>query len=161
MNEFSKEFLFTDQVINILWLANNGQYVSEILTPDGLCFTFNGVFVEDLLNMNLTSNDFHYEMAYIYYAVLTSTLHPPKSLPRRISTSLSGLEIIFAIGEFWFPKIFRKYGSSLSFYIHNPFELPSINSKMLNIDVNQNTKVFIDAELNTIDDSLVNYSPNE
>lgn len=142
-------------------MEKNEQYISEIFTPDGLCYTFNIAFVNDLLNVNLTSNDFHYELFFISYYKNSNGSVFPQTLPRKITTSLTGFSVYYSYLKFTLGRVFRKYGYSNSFYIHDPFELPSQNSKNFLMDAHTESKIFVDAELNTIDDSLVNYKPKE
>ena len=159
MNEFSKEFLKSASELNVFWMEDQKQYVSEILTSEGLCLTFNIAFAKDLLHLKMASNDFHYQLFHLKYFSDSKDLVPPQSLPRKISSSFSGLQMKIDILKMIFDEIFERNPHSLMLFIHNPYELPSINSKMFNLDDSRRTKITIDAELNTIDDSLVVYTP--
>ncbi|CAG9808827.1 unnamed protein product [Chironomus riparius] len=161
INEFSKEFLKSASELNVFWMEDQKQYVSEILTSEGLCLTFNIAFSKDLLQLKRTSNDFHCQLFHLKYFSDSSDLVPPKTLPRKISSSFSGLQMKFDVIKMLFDDIFERNPHSLVFYIHDPYELPSSNSKMFNLDATQRTKITIDAELNTIDDSIVDYTPIE
>jgi hypothetical protein len=141
-------------------MKDNRQYVSEILTSEGLCFTFNIAFAHDLLNINSTSNDFHYQLFHLRFISIPEGLVAPQSLPRKISSSFTGLHIKFEVITMFY-DIFEKNPHGLKFFIHDPFELPSMHSKIFNIDVYQKTQITIDAELNTNDDSIIDYQPKE
>ena len=68
--------------------------MSEVLTEWGLCFTFNIAFSRDLLNLNSTSSDFHYQHPHRGF-VTNLIQRPPKILPKRIATVKSGLWVGF------------------------------------------------------------------
>lgn len=143
-------------------MKDNKQFISEILTHFGLCYTFNVAYVDDVLHMNSTSNDFHYD----YYdlddeLVVEYKFVRPKSLPRKITSSFTGLQIYFSTLNIFYHEIFERNPNVHVIYIHDPFELPSMDSKMLNINNNQIISLVFDADLNTIDDSLVHYKPEE
>ena len=44
---------------------------------------------------------------------------------------------------------------------HDPFELPSRYSKVLKYAFKQQTKILVDPQLNSIDESLIEYDPTE
>lgn len=161
MNEFKKEFLDMDFTLYVKWMEDHKQYVSEILTSEGLCFTFNIAFANDLLRLKNTSNDFHYQLFHLKYSSGSKDLIPPKSLPRKIASSFTGLKIKFDALMMFFDEVYEKNPHGLLIYIHDPYELPSMNSKIYTMNVRQRTQIIIDAELNTIDDSVVDYKPQE
>lgn len=45
--------------------------------------------------------------------------------------------------------------------IHNPYELPSKNSKMFRFFPDIQSRVSIDAQINAIDETLLGYEPAE
>ena len=159
MNEFKKEFLDSDLILNMMWIEDERQFVSEILTSEGLCLTFNIAFANDLLNLKNTSNDFHYQL--INLRSDSKDLVLPQFLPRKIASSFTGLQIKFNVIAMFFTEIYEKNPHGFLCFIHDPFELPSMNSKFITADVRQRTHITIAAELNTIEDSVENYKPGE
>ncbi|KAL7019577.1 hypothetical protein ACKWTF_011168 [Chironomus riparius] len=160
MNEFKKEFLDMEQTLNILWMEDERQYVSEILTTEGLCFTFNNAFANDLLNLNNTSNDFHYQLFHLRSD--SKDYVPPPILPRKIASSFPGLRLKFDVLAMFLKEIYEKNPHGLLCFIHDPYELPSMNSKILNADFRQRTHITINAEMNSIEDSVEkDYGPAE
>lgn len=67
INEFNKEFInkeFTGEPYehyNFEWIGYERPLISEILTENGLCFSFNLAQSDEVLNKNATADDFHYE----------------------------------------------------------------------------------------------------
>ena len=138
------------------WINQDQQYITEIITQWGLCFTYNIAFSHDLLNINSTSDDFH----YVYFPRWFSedVNMEVKNFPESISTSKAGLRAGF------YPDL-NKLGdftkAQYTVIFHDPFELPSENSKVIKLNINYQTNVLIVPQLNSIDESLVEYEPSE
>lgn len=161
INKFDKEFFHSEELLDIKWMEDHKQFVSEILTPKGLCLTFNLAFANQVLNINSTSNDFHYQLIHLFYKTVPKDLFPPKSLPRKISSSFAGLYIKIDMLYMFFNELYEENPHGFTVFIHDPFELPSMNSKIYNINIGQRNKILIDAKLNTIDNSLIHLKPDK
>jgi hypothetical protein len=148
-NEFYKQLA----PANFYWIQYN-QFVSEVITPYGLCMTFNLPKAEDMLNTNSTSDDFHYTHFYPYHfdhKVNTS------ELPRKTSTALSGL--YFTVSNFDQENIVESDFDGLLCFVHDPFELPARSSAKFVAKSFQALEIDINPQIHLIDDSLVGYSP--
>ena len=164
MNQFQKEFVPGTWSIRFYLIYEQQDYISEIITPWGLCQTFNIAFSYDLLNLNTTSNDFHYEDANIYKRRKRyQHAHPPDELPRKVSTSKAGLWVGFGNKEEDEERLELIHNNFDGYVVlfHDPFELPSKNSKTVNFNKQLQTKVLIDGQIMTIDESLYDYEPAE
>jgi hypothetical protein len=150
-NEFQKQLYSA----YFYWISI-GEFVSEIITPYGLCFTFNFPKVEDFLNTNSTSNDFHFSN---FHTVHFDPTIKNISLPRKISTSINGLYFLLSFP--YHKKIIESDIDGLLFFVHDPFELPVKSTPKFNAKSFQPLEIKIDPEINTIDDSLLSYSPEE
>jgi hypothetical protein len=81
------------------WLNKYSVLFSLIMTRWGLCFNFNMIAVNELLNVNETSRDFHYEANIKNHAYLASldsnTLDSNETFPWRATNSHRSLIISF------------------------------------------------------------------
>ncbi|KAL7013165.1 hypothetical protein ACKWTF_015227 [Chironomus riparius] len=147
MNQFQKEFDPDTSSIVFYLIYEPQEYVTEVITQWGLCRTFNSAFSHDLLNFNITSKDFHYEEANIYKRLKRfKHAHPSDELPRKVSTSKAGLWVGFGNNEEneeSLELIHNDFDGYLVIF-HDPFELPSKNSKTVNFNKQLQTKVLID-----------------
>ena len=132
--------------------------MSEIITPWGLCFTFNIAYNYDLLNLNITSNDFHYLNSQREISENLNARPPNK--PRKISTSKAGLWVGFGAKAFS-KDVIKNDFNGFKVLHHDPFELPTKKSKIMNFNLNLQTSVLIDPEINSIDEALLGYGPEE
>jgi len=165
-NMFTKEFFPGSLSIVFHWIDEYIGYCSEIITPWGLCFTYNIGFSHDLLNINLTSDDFHYEIASKREVPVRNQRwfefdNPPKDLPQMISSSKVGLWVGFDLTKSDINKINNNTFQRYTILLHDPLELPSANSKILHLNVKYQTTIWIDPQQNSIDESLVEYEPAE
>lgn len=144
------------------WIENEQHYISEILTQWGLCITFNIAFSHDLMKLNSTSCDFHYHNT-IRNIGPKNYWHdpPPTELPKNISTSKAGLWVGLIREKVKNKEFIGRKFDGYTVLFHNPFEIPSKNSKVINFNPNLQTKVLIRPQMNMIDQSLVGYEPNE
>lgn len=153
LNEFEKEFKIQFAYFN--W-GSSEDLISEIITPYGLCITFNMAMADDFINLNLTSDDFHIKL----FPSNDYQVNEPEYIPRKISNSILGLYIVIYIETRFLEKtdIDR---DDLMMILHDPFELPfSSQSKfLLGSFLSSEFKIY--PEFYTIDDSLINYSPAE
>lgn len=158
-NEFFKEFSLRFDSLIFYLAQQNQEYVAEIITQWGLCFTYNIAFSHDLLYINKTSDDFHYIYGYKMFDKYNLVREEPKFYPQKISSSQAGLWVGF-YEEKNRPLIVVSndfHGYVVLF--HDPYELPSRNSKILKFNTQIQTKVFINPQLNSIDESLLDYEP--
>lgn len=163
MNEFYKEFLDKSLVV-FIWITQIEKYISEIITPWGLCYTFNIGFNHDVLNLNSTSDDFHYKHFHQPQNMKQFRMPAPKILPKKMSTSRAGLWVGFTEEEKMLKEIkeFSDYiFDGYLLLIHNPYELPSKRSEIIKYNPKFQAKVFINTKLNAIDESLFEYEPHE
>lgn len=152
INEFHKEF---DSIfISFYWL-NQQDFVSEIITPYGLCFSFNLPTADDFIVKNLTSNDFHYEL---FYPTAVSRPVEVELLPRKTSTSIDGLYMMLYIMYYNLELVDADIDGLLMFF-HDPFELPTSSSVKYVARSYQASEIKIQSEIYSIDDSLIKYSP--
>lgn len=159
MNEFAKSFTETLSLV-FYWIDKYQFYMSEIITPWGLCFTYNIAFSHDLLDLNSTSNDFHYHHFNRVQKYYKNYQQSPTKLPKTISTSNNGLWVGFG------PNI--KNGGAIQnnfegykILLHNPLELPTKLVKIINFNHNFPSEILVNAQVNKIDEALVGYEPNE
>ncbi|CAG9812250.1 unnamed protein product [Chironomus riparius] len=151
-NQFDKELGFD---LSYYWINEDQQYITEIITEWGLCFTYNIAFSHDLLNINSTSDDFHYEYFPRWFEDINIEIN---KFPISISTSKAGLRAGFH------PDI-NKLGdltkAQYTVIFHDPFELPTANSKVIKLNIYYQTNVLVVPQINSIDESLVEYGPSE
>lgn len=128
-----------------------------------MCFTYNLAFSHDLLDINTTSSDFHYQHTHkIFYQNKHVHALPPQHFPLKISTSQKGLWVGFGSvkSEHYWKAIENDFNGYVVL-LHDPFELPSKNSKIFNYNLNLQSKVLINSKLNSIDESLLEYEAAE
>lgn len=133
--------------------------MSEIITAWGLCFTFNIAYSHDLLNHNATSSDFSYLNSQREFNEYLNQ-RPAKIKPRKIATSKAGLWVGFGAKAFSRDVIKNNF-NGFKVLFHDPFELPTKRSKIMNFNLNLQTSVLIDPEINSIDEALLGYRPEE
>ncbi|CAG9811156.1 unnamed protein product [Chironomus riparius] len=164
--EISNEFLKGSLSFVFYWIDEKRQYVTEIVTQWGLCFTYNIGFSHDVLHINSTSDDFHfqasskedimpsYQSTYLYET-------PPKDLPQTISTSKAGLWVGISLAYADKDRIAKNTFKAYTVLLHDPFELPSANSKIIQLNVKYQTTIQVNPQQNSIDESLMDYEPVE
>lgn len=163
MNDFEKEFLYGTMSIAFFWIDELKEYVTEIMTPWGLCITYNAAFNHDLMNQNLTSSDLHYQSTRKMVADqrIYKFETEPKEMPQKISTSKAGLWVGFNLLRENMKKLARNQFEGYTMIFHDSHELPSANSKVLNLNLRFHSTILIDPRLNSIDESLYGYEPAE
>ncbi|CAG9811153.1 unnamed protein product [Chironomus riparius] len=166
MNVFQKEFFPNSANIAFLWIGEFKDFVSEIVTQWGLCFTYNIGFHRDVLHINSTSEDFHYQNARkveipVDYQKRYKHEHEPQNLPQKISTSKAGLWVGFNLKWFEIEKVLNNTFGSYTLLLHDPLELPSANSKIVHLNLKFQTTILSNPQMNTIDKSLAGYEPAE
>lgn len=159
MNEFYKEFLDAASVV-FFWIGKNEAYAAEVITPWGLCFSYNIAFSHDLIDINSTSSDFNYQ--YFYRRRIQKLNEPPpENLPKKISTSNAGLWVGFSdMSDMMDGQSDYKFDGFVMLF-HNSYELPSRRSQIIQFNPNLQAKVYINPKLNAIDESLLDYEPVE
>lgn len=128
-----------------------------------MCFTYNLAFSHDLLDINTTSSDFHYLHTHkIFYQNKHVHALLPQHFPLKISTSQKGLWVGFgSVNSEHYWKTIENDFYGYVVLLHDPFELPSKNSKIFNYNLNLQSKVLINSKLNSIDESLLEYEAAE
>ena len=157
LNEFDKEIKGCPDICFEFHRRCN-RYISEVLTPLGLCRSFNIALAHDLLDLNTTSNDFHYELFATCFAVALNLYDMPE-IPRNDTSFPTGLHIEWFEGHSHYT--FNRKLAGRWMYLHDPYELPSTSSKKLMINANYDVLIQISPQINRIDDSIVGYDPVE
>lgn len=164
INEFLKEFATFPSKIVFLLVRQNQEFITEIITPWGLCFTYNIAFSYDLLRKNTTSNDFHYVYVNkMFKAALESFTFEskPMDFPYQLSASKAGLWVGFGKDIYPLEDIIYNDFDGYVVLLHDPYELPSKNSKVIRFNKRLQTKILIDPQISTIDESLLEFEPTE
>jgi len=143
-----------------MWIDQQQQYMSEIITPWGLCFTYNIAFSPDLLNISSVSDDFHNDHTSRIIAIKSLNQRKPTKMPKKISTSKAGLWVGFGTTHLEDEGVENDFNGYVVLF-HDPFELPSKMSKIVNTNFDIRTEVFVDPQLNSLDESLNDYKPFE
>lgn len=164
INQFLKEFTieYTKVVFNLFHKSQ--EYIAEILTPWGLCFTYNIAFAKNVQNINRTSDDFHYVYANkIFNLKPYVPAMPPKEedFPVNISTSQNGLWVGFDSDKKDMISLLKNDFDGYVILLHSPFELPTRNSKIFKFDQKFQTRILINPRINSIDETLLDYEPAE
>lgn len=145
-----------------LLLNEYQDYIAEILAPLGLCHTYNIAFSHDLLNLNLTSSDFHYQYDQKFDLSLKKiNNHPPTKFPHKVSTSKAGLWVGFDQRAKLEKNFIQNDFTGYVVLLHDPYELPSKNSHTMRINIKLQNKILIIPQIIAIDESLVGYKPAE
>lgn len=166
INEFSKPFDDIYFSFSVGWPGESPTFVSEILTPFGLCLNFNLAFSHDVLHINTTSNDFNYQLFMLQRELdylWDETPSRPELLPRRVLTSFqSGVTISAQVDMTKDVKdvISNDFNGHL-FILHDPFELPTMSSKILKIHDDRPQEILIYPQMNSIDESIAGFDPVE
>ncbi|KAL7031154.1 hypothetical protein ACKWTF_006916 [Chironomus riparius] len=160
INEYPKEFTADSYAIVINLVRKSQEYISEIITPWGLCFTYNIAFSNDLLDVNATSEDFHYEYSNKMFGNFDFDA-PPTDFPYKLSTSKAGLWVGFKYSFFTSYKFLENDFDGYVVSFHNPYELPTKNSKIIKFNKQIQTMILIDPSISTTDESLMEYEPAE
>lgn len=159
-NQFQKQFINTSKPLHYSFRKWQEQFVSEILTPFGLCFTFNAAQSHDLLNIESTSSDFHYQLFELRYTKFRMS-NIVRQVPETESREPGGLYMFHEIRMDTFKPIISKDNIGYPVFLHDPFELPTQFSKIFLINSNEMNAISIDVQINDIDDSIVEYDPFE
>lgn len=159
LNEFEKEFLYYDLSTLFYFQYTSSHFISEILTPYGLCLTFNVASSEDMLNSNTTSDDFHFK----YFTSGYPSDGPPKrtKFPRKDSKYPSGLKVVTTVHREVDAVAIKRHFDGYYFLLHDPFELPSSFSKKFLMYFGRGNVLKINPQINTIDSSIASYDPVE
>ncbi|KAG5679881.1 hypothetical protein PVAND_009418 [Polypedilum vanderplanki] len=152
LNEFRSDF-----VVDFLWNQLKGTKFSSILTEFGLCRTFNLTLPEDLFHKDLISDDFDHK----YYSTFSreKTFDYKQIIPRRANSVDDTVFFEAECFEILLTETFKFEGQILM--IHNPYELPNIQTKSIIINVRDNSVVNVRLipEMFDIDESLYDDDP--
>ena len=162
INEFAKEFIITSTSMNFQWIKDLKLFGNEIITPWGLCFSFNMAHSRDLLNLNTTSSDFHYQYTAAKLSDYKKLVHQlSEPIPRKISTMKAGLFVNLLPNFEEFQQVIENNIDGYLFILHDPYELPSRNAKSFRAKMLFRTNVILRPLLHEIDESLNDYEPKE
>lgn len=157
INEFEKVLIEFQPSLCIEFSYEFDRYISEVLTPLGLCYSFNIASSSDLLNLNLTSDYFHYDI--MRTCSTFSEIREIPVIPRNDTPYPSGY---FLMWQYPYVDInYRTNRTGHYFYLHDPYELPSSSSKKIKINANRDGYIRIVPQIFQIDESLVKYDPKE
>lgn len=142
--------------LSFIFVFDSQTYISEIITQHGLCFTFNIAYSHDLLDINATSDDFHFQV----FETGSGRPYVPE-LPRNDSNYPFGLKIMSIIENELVKSSAKTDTYGYQLYFHDPFELPSSFSVKYLAKINQMVDIKIVPQINLIDDSIADYDPAE
>lgn len=154
-NEFEKHSHTNNNQFSFKLAMNFYYYQAEIITPYGLCFTFNSVESSKLLNVNETSNDFHFELLPIHNKVRLPEL-PMRDLKRSMGLLIS----LQMMREDYNITISNEF-SGFYIILHDSFELPSSSSKTYVLNRDENIEIKINPQEIVADESILNFDPIE
>lgn len=156
INEFDKEFVLDPSPLSFSFVYNSFNYLSEIITPNGLCTTFNMAYFFDMLDINTTSDDFHFQLFKTGWGIEYIPI-----LPRNDSQFPYGSKLHAVFPENLKDISIKNDIDGYQLYLHDPFELPSSFSVKYLVRKNQGLDFNIIPQINMIDDSIIDYKPNE
>lgn len=137
--------------------SNGKNWRTDVVTAHGVCRTFNLALSNDLLNINETSDNFHYQ----HYDNLNNYFTYPAELPglpQSDSPFPYGLNIQLAM-DIDNESFTENYTYTL--YLHDPFEFPSSSSTKFILKTNTEIQIKIFAQIHEIDDSITDYDSKE
>jgi Amiloride-sensitive sodium channel len=180
INQFQKSIDSSNVKLEAVWLNIFTVLFAEIITEFGLCYTFNIANYSKLFSDPDISDDFHY-----HFNLLDDKKYEDagEDYPFKIASTTNGLSAkyefysldffdstvfvrtIFLLGNLiqYMTSVFffNKENNGIKVLIHDPFELPSRDSLHINADINLNVFLFVDPTLKSIDDSMIDLSPDE
>jgi hypothetical protein len=113
-------------------------------------------FSDDLLNINTTSDDFHFQLFLNEFRVPYIPV-----VPRNDSQYPVGLTVFTFFNEEYLKTVIERDFDGYQVYLHDPFELPSDNSIKYLMKLDRKLEIKINPQINSIDNSIVNYNPKE
>lgn len=158
LNDFFKPHY--EQHINFVFAYNAQTHASEIITPYGLCNTFNLAYSKDLLNINQTSDDFYYQL-FPNGHYRSSPPLPFDDYPEKDSGYPYGLKIVLSHEDIFSNVKSTNLFNGNHFYFHDPFELPSSSSAKFLLASRTNYGIKIKPQITSIDDSIAHYDSIE
>lgn len=158
--EFRK---YTDYHFNLLFWQNYfGAWRAEILTQFGLCYAFNIIEDENLFNLREISADFRYK-----HELTKSAEQSAINFTTPLRTNHKSMGIYYYLDDYKKEFYEREVHWILSDYdgllmlIHDPSELPTVDSVQVYAVVTNMIEVFVTPEITTIDESLEDVSIEE
>lgn len=155
-NQFEKHFHTANNHFSFTFAMHFRYFLAEMITPYGLCYTFNSVESLKLLNINETSNDFHFEL----FPMQSGITYLPE-LPLRDLKSPMGLEISLHALRQEYNKIISNEFSGFYVILHDPYELPSSSSKTFIINLDETIEIKIMPQTVVADESILGFNPVE
>lgn len=156
INEFDKEFLLGNLPLSFIFNHDSHHFISEVIAPQGLCFSFNMAYSHDMLDINLTSSDFHHQIIETGHGIPVIP-----EIPRNDSKYPYGLKVQSMFLEELLQSTIKKDIDGYQLYLHDSFELPSSSSVKYLVRGNRELDIKIIPQINFIDDSITHYDPVE
>lgn len=160
--ELEKNF-FQNLYSGLFWKGEDNVNLTEIMTELGFCYSFNIVKSSDLLNIQSTSNDFHYK--FIDSSMSIKGVFEDEGEKKVLSSQLGlmGTTIWNTISKDWRPvdDIANFEIDGILLLLHDPFELPSSNSIKIPVIANRSIQIWIEPEIHGVDESIVDFSSKE
>ncbi|XP_070504562.1 uncharacterized protein [Chironomus tepperi] len=156
LNQFEKR---SEYEINPIytWIMSPREHRSEILTEYGICYSFNVANSQDVLYLNNTSNDFHYEQFLPFYR--SQRTFVAAMIPRRTAAPTEGL-IIKSMNSYRAIKnVLNLNIDGAILFMHDPYELPTKYATQVPLNCYQTLNMKIEPQYNTIDESLDDFDP--
>ena len=135
------------------------KYISEVLTPLGLCYSFNIALAHNLMNLNLTTDYFNFQI--FLTQALSNRNHSREipEIPRNDTYYPNGLGLLWTFLFVDESYAINRTGHYL--YLHDPYELPSTSSKKIMVNKNRDGYIKIVPQIHQIDNSIAGYDPVE
>lgn len=158
LNQFEKRSEFAINPV-FSWILSPNEYRSETITEYGICFSFNIAMSQNVLDLNSTSDDFHYiPFAHFYRSKNT---YEAAVIPRRTKALNEGL-IIKTINSYrGIKNVLNLNIDGALVLLHDPYELPSKYASQVPLNSYEALNMKIEPQFNTIDESLIDFDPIE
>ncbi|KAG5675196.1 hypothetical protein PVAND_005120 [Polypedilum vanderplanki] len=79
----------------------------------------------------------------------------------RLTTSIDSLEFDAIGADTFFRNVVNTKVHGYLMFLHDPYELPSKLSQQIDINMDHDFNIFVDPQINAIDDSLIDFEPHE
>lgn len=159
VNEFEKEFFMRKPELCFQFRHEMYQYIAEVITPYGLCLSFNIALPNDLLYLNVSSNYFFYQLFQTCDLTGFKNIVKIPEIPRNDTTYSNGMTIRSFINLNNENIIRNATGRHL--FVHDPYELPSSGSGHIFLNAHRTSNIVILPQISVIDDSIAGYNPIE
>lgn len=130
------------------------EYVTTILTEEGVCFTFNMKTDKDLFK----SNSVHKEYDYVPQNTENNSSEMDVSQGYRAGARM-GFTIAMTVLKDDLDYICLGAIQGFSFHLHNPGELPWVSHQILRVPLDQEVNVVVKPNIINTDEDLNDYPP--